>query len=220
MSLTLSNGHARATVLSAVWSPPDQQLVAVLMAATDKTVLKALKAELEKNNRNSFVALAGDAQAELAGAKRGYVQLSASLEKVNAQGHVMALLHWRAHDPRAVLPASKAGENSTVENDFFYVVARRGHDLPALFAERLQLALAWALEPSWAEPLLELGREAGLVDCLPVGAASELRPLLMSASDAPRKDGLAFQSALRVTRDEDRWGAVISTALATGTIRL
>ena len=55
MSLSLSNAHARATVLSAVWSPADQQLVAVLMAATDKTVLKALKAELEKHNKHSQV---------------------------------------------------------------------------------------------------------------------------------------------------------------------
>src|SRR4029079_15913083 len=99
MSISLSNGHARATVLTAVWSPADRQLVAVLMAATDKTVLKALKAELEKNNKNSSVALTGDVKADLTGARRGYIQISTSLEQVNAQGHVMALLHWRAHDP-------------------------------------------------------------------------------------------------------------------------
>ena len=64
MSLAISNAHARATVLSAVWSPADQQLVAVLMAATDKAALVALKAELEKNNKNSYIALSGGARAE------------------------------------------------------------------------------------------------------------------------------------------------------------
>ena len=113
MSIAISNGHARATVLSAVWSPVDQQLVAVLMAATDKTVLTALKAELEKNNRNSCVSLTGDVKAELAGARRGYIQLTASLEKANAQGHVMALLHWRAHDPRTVVASKPTGAQHT-----------------------------------------------------------------------------------------------------------
>lgn len=183
MSLSLSNSHVRATVLSAVWSPADQQLVAVLMAATDKAVLKALKAELEKHNKRSLVVLAGEAKAELAGAQRGYVQLSASLDKLNAQGHVMALLHWRAHDPRAVAATSKPARQdqdaeAPVAGDFFYVVGRQGQCLPTLFLERLQLALAWALRPGWAEKLLELGREAELVDYLPVAASSELRTAL------------------------------------------
>jgi hypothetical protein len=228
MSIALSNGHARATVLSAVWSPVDQQLVAVLMAATDKTVLKALKAELEKNNRNSCVSLTGDIQAELAGARRGYIQLSASLEKTNAQGHVMALLHWRAHDPRTVViarPSVRDTDNATVENDYFYVVSRQGECLPSLFLERLQLGLDWALKPEWAETLLELGREAELVDCLPVGSAIEsqgpYRRLLEPGSPSvlPVPIG-GFQAALRVIKDQDRWGAVIGSALATGTLKL
>lgn len=229
MSISLSNGHARATVLSAVWSPVDQQLVAVLMAATDKTVLTALKAELEKHNKNSCVTLAGDAQAELSGAQRGYVHVAASLEKANAQGHVMALLHWRAHDPRAVMsmskPAGRDEDFSKLENDYYYVVSRPGECLPGLFIERLQLALAWALRPEWSERLLELGREAQLVDCLPVGAAIEQKGPLASRTVADRSNVLpaparGFQAALRVIRDEDRWGDVISSALAAGTIQL
>ncbi len=229
MSLSLSNTHARATVLSAVWSPLDQQLVAVLMAATDKTILKALKAELEKNNKNSLVNLAGEAKAELAGAKRGYVHASASLDKVNAQGHVMALLHWRAHDPRAVTasgkPVERDAEIPPVENDYFYVVARQGQCLPTLFLERLQLALAWALRPEWADRLLELGREAELVDSLPLMAASELRTALPGARKEIHENAVpdsvtGFMAALRVIQDEERWGAVIGSALKAGTIRL
>ena len=234
MSIAISNGHARATVLSAVWSPADQQLVAVLMAATDKTVLKALKAELEKNNKNACVSLTGDAKAELAGARRGYIQLSTSLEKANAQGHDMALLHWRAHDPRTVVTSNRQasrdaetprGEISTVDNDYFYVVARKSECLQALFIERLQLALSWALRPEWAETLLELGREAELVDCLPVGPNIEQKGPLVSRdelvrSSVPPTPTGGFQAALRVTKDQDRWGDVIGSALAAGTIRL
>ena len=230
MSLALSNAHARAAVLSAVWSPVDQQLVAVLMAATDKTVLKALKAELEKHNKHSCVTLSGDVKAELAGAQRGYVQLSASLDKVNAQGHVMALLHWRAHDPRVVAatakPAVRGGDEiPPVESDYFYVVARQGQCLPTLFLERLQLALAWALQPEWAERLLELGREAELVDCLPAMTPRSPRtapaPTHQVMDSPPRPDSVAgFLGALRVVQDEDRWGAIIGQALASGTLRL
>jgi hypothetical protein len=228
MSIAISNGHARATVLSAIWSPADQQLVAVLMAATDKTVLTALKAELEKNNRNSCVSLTGDVKAELAGARRGYIQLSTSLEKANAQGHVMALLHWRAHDPRTVMaskPTGRDAENSTVESDYFYVVSRQADCLPTLFVERLQLGLSWALKPEWAETLLQLGREADLVDCLPVRAAIEQKGPLASRQVADRPSVLpvgagGFQAALRVIKDEDRWGDLIGSALAAGAIQL
>jgi hypothetical protein len=197
-------------------------------------VLKALKAELEKNNKNACVSLTGDAKAELAGARRGYIQLSASLEKANAQGHVMALLHWRAHDPRTVLTSNRqasrdaetpSGEISKVERDYFYVVARQGECLPALFIERLQLALAWALRPQWAEPLLELGREAELVDCLPVGSAIEQKGPLVSRQEPGRPNVLpeparGFQAALRVTKDQNCWGDVIGSALAAGIIQL
>ncbi len=216
MSLSLSNAHARATVLSAVWSPMDHQLVAVLMAATDKAALTALKAELEKNNRNSSVALAGDAKAELAGARRGYVHLSVSLDKANAQGHVAALLHWRAHDPRTIIPKAarevalcKAeGNDGVTAGEYFYVVARPGDDLTALFAERLQLALPWPLQSAWARSLLDLGREAELVDYLPVAGCRELPA------------GQGFKAALRVLNSEEAWGEVLSQALNSQRITL
>lgn len=209
MSIALSNGHARATVLGAVWSPQDQQLVAVLLAAPDKLALTALKAELEKHNKNSFVSLSGDAKAELAGAKRGYVHISASLEKAHAQGHVLAMLHWKAHDPRLIQPAKASDSKEPAQAECFYVVARHGDCLAALFLERLQLALAWPLQPAWAEPLLRLGQEEELVEFLPVG-----RPADLAGSSQ------AFQSAIRVVKSEDRWGAVIAQALQDNVIAL
>jgi hypothetical protein len=211
MTISLSNAHARASVLSAVWSPQDSQLVAVVLAATDKAVLTALKAELEKNNKNALVALAGDVKAELAGAKRGHVHVSATLEKVNAQGHVTALLHWRAHDPRIAgnVKAAKADSEFPPAENYFYVVARHGDCLPTLFLERLQLALAWPLKPEWAELLLTMGQDAELVEYLPIGLPQELEPI------CPQAHGFTFQAALRVVKCDDRWGTVISQALET-----
>lgn len=205
MCLSLSNGHARATVLSAVWSPADEQLVAVLMAATDKTVLTALKAELEKNNKNAGVALAGEAKADLRGAQLGYLHLSATLDKVNAQGHLTSLLHWRAHDPRSASARSAKGNSDERADDYFYVVAGPCADLPTVFLERLQLALAWPLQPAWAEELLHLGRENGLVENLPVVCSGALPPAAHSQT---------FRSAVRVLKADEAWGQVISTALA------
>jgi hypothetical protein len=206
MSLSISNAHARATVLSAVWSPVDHQLVAVLMAATDKAALVALKAELEKNNKNSYVALAGDAQAELTGARRGYVHLSVSLEKANAQGHVSALLHWKAHDPRAVVTKTtqRKADDTTPADEYFYVVARQEDDLPKLFLERLQLALPWPLQPAWAKALLDLAHDYELVDSLPVATSRELAP------------HHAFKAALRVLNSEELWGELITISLRSG----
>lgn len=236
MSISLSNGHARATVLSAVWSPTDEQLVAVLMAATDKTVLTALKAELEKNNKTSYVALAGEAKAELAGARRGHVHLSASLDKVNAQGHITALLHWRANDPRTISQkaiSKKNEDDPSPVDDYFYVVARHGEMLPDLFLERLQLTLAWPLKPEWSETLLHLGRDGGLVENLPAAQSGDLRPTLDRAMHdawagglgrtdtqptSPYVKGLAFMAALRVVKCDERWGAIISEALASHAI--
>ncbi len=210
MALSLSNAHARATVLSAVWSPMDHQLVAVLMAATDKAALVALKAELEKNNRNSYVALAGEARAELTGARRGYVHLSVSLDKANAQGHLAALLHWKAHDPRAILSKPQQGKaddgDAPAANEYFFVVARQGDDLPRLFLERLQLALPWPLESAWAKPLLDLGRDAELVENLPVATSRDLAA------------GHGFKAALRVLKADEAWGNVITAALNSRTI--
>ena len=206
MSLSISNAHARATVLSAVWSPVDQQLVAVLMAATDKAALIALKAELEKNNKNSYIALAGDAKAELTGARRGYVHLSVSLDKANAQGHLAALLHWKAHDPRAIVPKAiqrKVEDGEAAPNgEYFYVVARPGEDVSRLFIERLQLALPWPLQLAWANTLLDLGREAELVDNLPVATSRDLATTH------------GFKAALRVLKSENAWGETLSAALA------
>jgi hypothetical protein len=94
-----------------------------------------------------------------------------------------------------------------------------------LFIERLQLALSWALRPEWAEPLLTLGKEAELVDCLPVCPAMTQNSPALSRQV---REGAAkplvlpggFLSGLRVIQDEDRWGDTIGCALAAGTIKL
>lgn len=207
MSLTLSNGHTRATVLSAVWSEPDVQLVAAQLAAGDQQSLLALKAELEKNSKNSQVTLRGDAKADLAGARRGYLRLATALERVNAHGHTLVLRHWRAGDPR-LIPQPKEGPA------FFYVVVAQGEDLLMAFVERLQLAIPWPLKVEWRETLLAAGLEASLVQHLCLAQAMEPGP----GTGAAR--GVAFTAGVRVLADAPAWGEVISSGLQNGTLTM
>ena len=207
MSLSLSNGHARATVLSAVWSEPDAQLVAAQLAAGDQQSLLALKAELEKNNKNSQVTLRGDAKADLAGARKGYLRLAATLDRANAHGHTLVLRHWRAGDPR-LIPQPKEG------HVFFYVVVSHGEDLLLRFVERLQLAIPWPLRTEWREPLLAAGLEASLVQHLCLAQAMELDPQHGPAH------GVAFTAGLRVVADAPAWGQVITDGLQNGMLTM
>jgi sarcosine oxidase gamma subunit len=211
MALVIRNAHARATVLSAVWSEKDHQLVACTMTG-DKQSLTAIKAEMEKHNSRSGVELVGDeVRVELSGAQKGFVKMMATLEHVNAVGYAMTMMHHRAHDPRLIPPErEKDGE---IPAPYFYVVAHSGQCLMALLAERLQLALPCAVDSAWAETLIDIGKNIGLVDLLPVQHSKELGAWVES------NHFTTFQSAARVTRDETRWVELICSALKEGTLR-
>jgi len=177
MALIIRNEHAYVVALSTVWSPDDAQLVAFTYQASDKQSLEAIKAQLEKNNKKALIELRGaeDEAVILRVAARGYIKSAVSLERYNAMGYAGAMLHWRGGDPRRI-------DGKDKEDNFFYVVAACGDDLTARFAERLQLALSWAIKDEWAAALMEAGLEAGeehkLVSRLPVAHSPELAPAL------------------------------------------
>lgn len=209
MALAIYNEHARAACCAAVWDPTERQLVAAVIAG-DKQTLKALFAELEKNSRNSWVTLSCssgelDARQDLSGARKGFLKMHGTLEKVNAIGYVSALLHHKAHDPRLVY-SEKTSKDPNPPPPTFYVVAQS--DLPALFIERLQLALSWPLKTEWASELLRLGQEKLLIELLPVVHAKELGETVF------------FGSAVRVVKDDTAWQELLSAALREGTIKL
>ena len=109
-------------------------------------------------------------------------------------------------------------------DNFFYVVAACGDDLTARFAERLQLAISWAIKDEWAAALMQAGMDAGeenkLVSRLPVAHSPELTPALervgWSEEEGDKEmdaSGLIFKSALRVVKDNEAWSKVISDLL-------
>lgn len=222
MAIYLANPHMRATVASVVWSETDAQLVAALIGAVDKVALTALKAELEKNNASSLH-LGGEIEVDLVGARRGYLTLGSSLERENAHGVALLLQHWRAGDPRRL--AKPGSATASGADDYFYVVALHGENLPAKFLDRLQLALPWPLKPAWAETLLTLGRENGLVEPLSVANAAAARPVIdeqlgpdwESGGMVQGARGLIFRAGLRV-RQSEQWGDLLSDALKAGTL--
>ena len=218
MALVIRNEHAYVVALSAVWSPDDAQLVAFIYQASDKQSLEAIKAQLEKNNKKALIELRGaeDEAVILRVAGRGYIKSAVSLERYNAMGYAGAMLHWRGGDPRRI--------DDGKEGNFFYVVAACGEDLTARFAERLQLAIPWAIKDEWAAALMKAGMEEGeehkLVSRLPVAHSPELAPALERVGWSEEKGdkemdarGLIFKSALRVVKDDEAWSKVISDLL-------
>jgi hypothetical protein len=226
MAISLSNPHMRATVASVVWSETDAQLVAVLAGAVDRVVINALVAEMQKNT-SSALRLVGDAEADLAGARRGCLTLSTSLEHANARGTALLLQHWRAGDPRQLEQPGKAKKNGREPDEYFYVVALYGDDLAALFLERLQIVLPWPLKREWAQPLLDLGLEHHLVQPLSVAHAAEARPILEqylgprweNGTLPPGVEGMTFQSGVRVLCSQ-QWSTVLSDALQSGRLQM
>ncbi|MBI4673125.1 MAG: hypothetical protein HY741_15840 [Chloroflexi bacterium] len=219
MAIVIRNEHAYVVALSAVWSPADNQLVAFTYQASDKQSLEAIKAQLEKNSKNAMIELRGaeDETVILRVAARGYIKSAVSLERYNATGYAGAMLHWRGGDPRRI-------DGKDKEDNFFYVVAACGDDLTARFAERLQLAISWAIKDEWAAALMQAGVEAGeenkLVSRLPVAHSPELTPALERVGWSEEEGdkemdarGLIFKSALRVVKDDEAWSKVISHLL-------
>jgi len=215
MALVIRNDHAYVVALSAVWSPADSQLVAFTYQASDKQSLEAIKAQLEKNSKNATIELRGaeDKAITLRVAARGYIKSTVNLERYNALGYTGAMLHWRGGDPRRI-------DGKDKEDNFFYIVAVCGDDLTARFAERLQLAISYAIKEEWAALLMQVGEESKLVSRLPVAHSPELTPVLERAGWSEEEGdtkidahGLIFKSALRVVKDNDAWSKVISDLL-------
>jgi hypothetical protein len=209
--IKVANEHIAVSAMSIVWSDTDRQLVAAQLHSGDKVSLNAIKAELEKWSNKSGLSLAGDISGWVAGAKHGFVNLWTTLERVNAHGNVLTLLHRHAHDPRMILATAKKNDEGEEEQPHFYIVARQGDDLKALFIERLQLALPWPLRNDWADMLLKMGQDNGLVEPLMSAKAWEVSELL--AEDEFQVKGLVFTNGLRVVNDANEWGELISSAV-------
>lgn len=182
--IRIYNDSAMVYATSAVWSLEDQQLVAAQIVSTSAELLKAIKATLANNHAKSYISVkTPDDSAYLKGARRGYTAVANSLSAANADGAVTVLLHPLAGDPQA-----NAGE-------YFYLIVTQGESLEQKFIERLDLAIPWPLQPTWAEYLLEAGQDAGLVQHLPAS-------------------GTDFTAALRVSKNESQWRQLIQTGLS------
>lgn len=211
MTLALFNAHARATALSVVWDEIDQQLVAAVFSALDKALLTALKAELEKNGVGRLHLRHGEQTVALTGARRGYARAGIAHEKFHSHGSTLAVQHWKALDPREVLPPPRKKDDDAEPREVvFYVVATADDCLTTLFGERLQLALTLPLQTTWAAPLLALGQAAGLVQPLAIAHHPDL-------PDNARR----FTAGLRVVKDNYRWQTdIITPALERGQLTL
>ncbi len=188
--IRITNDSAMLFASSAIWDNDEQQLVAAQVVTTSQELLKAIKATLANNgNKNYLTVKSPDGDAFLKGAKRGYVSVNNNLSGANAEGTVTALLHPLSGDPQA----------NTAE--FFYIVAAPDEAISQKFAERLDLAIPWPLQPEWADYLLEAGQEADLVQVLP-------------------GSGKDFSAGLRVAKNESKWQQVIANGLKTGRISI
>ena len=209
--IRIANDHVSINCLSAVWSDLDQQLVAALVTGGTKLEITAIKAEIEKNGLGQL-RISGDANAYLNGARRGFLFHLVPMERFNAHGYMAVLMNRRSHDPKAVITDAVSKQKDGDENagEFFYVVARNGDDLNDLFVQRLQLAISYPVRPEWAEQLLQLGSDNYLVHGLDLALASEMEEHIKNAPDTK---GLAFMAGLRVVRDSEAWGELISSAV-------
>lgn len=186
--IRIANESAMVFASSAIWSEDEQHLVAAQVVTTSQDLLKAIKASLANNNAKSFITVkTPEDSAYLKGARKGYVTVSNNLAQANAEGTVAALLHPLSGDP----------QGSSAEH--FYIVVTPDENIPLKFAERLDLAISWPIQPDWAEYLLKMGLKVGLVQALP-------------------KSGKDFTAGLRVTRNEAKWQQVIAAGLKQGQI--
>lgn len=193
----LSNGHASAVAPCIVYDPnhdDGNMLVAVVLADTSGQMLDALKAEMEKNSGNHLRAIPMDTDNDnllLTAAARGYAHAKTLFAKKNATGQARAHLHPLAGDPRL-----------HPKENFFYVVCE-DTDTTAKFIDRLQLATYHTILPAWGNYLMLRGWDTELITSLPILG-----------------DTSFFKAALRVKKDNDAWGEIISQGLRTCAITL
>jgi hypothetical protein len=181
--IRITNESAMLFASSAIWDTQNQQLVATQVVTTSQELLKAIKATLANNNTKSYLTVkTPDDSAYLKGARRGFTSVGNNLVQANAEGTVTAMVHPLCGDPQA---------NAA---DHFYVVIAHGETISKKFAERLDLAIPWPIQPAWADYLLEAGQEAGLVEVLP------------SCGDD-------FTAGLRISKNETEWQQLISAGL-------
>jgi hypothetical protein len=188
--IRITNDSALVFSSSAIWDQDNQQLVAAHVVTTSQELLKAIKASLANNGSKEYLTVkTPDDSAFLKGARRGFTVVSSSLAQANADGTVTAMLHPLAGDPQA---------NAA---DYFYLVVAPNEDLNQKFAERLDLAIPWPIQPEWAEKLLEAGQEEGLVEVLPSA-------------------GSDFHAGLRISKNESLWHKLISVRLKSGGLQI
>ncbi len=193
--LSISNDSALVFGSSVVCCEKDAQLVAAQVAVTESMLLKAIKATLANNNGKSWLRITEHQENGVTpswfvkGARRGFKTVSSSMGRAGVQGSVSVLLHPLAGNP----------QDDTA--DHFYLVTVPGEEVNLKFVERLDLAIAWPVQPEWAEYLLAEGIQARLVE-----------PLTLIGTD--------FQAGLRVAKDEPGWQQVISSGLAAGRIQI
>lgn len=181
--IRISNESAMLFASSAIWDNDEQQLVAAHVCTAHPDLLKAIKATLANNGGKNFLTVkAPEADAFLKGARRGFISVNNNLTAANAEGTVTAMLHPLSGDPQA----------NTAEH--FYIVVAPDEKLSQKFAERLDLAIPWPIRPEWADYLLEIGQEEGLVHVLP-------------------GSGEDFTAGLRIVKNESKWAQVITQGL-------
>lgn len=196
--LRLANDHAMGFGSSALWDADPEtglpQLVAGQFYASSQQVLKALYGSLVTNSKKFLTLYDADHKSHtLAGARRGYTRLGGNLTAAHAQGHLMVLEH-----PLAGNPAEHT-------DNWFYVLGLRDEEVVQKFAERLDLAIPWPVQPAWAETLLNLGQAANLIVWL---------------EHTGPDTGREYACGLRVSKDAEAWQTVLSTALQTGALVL
>jgi len=188
--ISIANDSALIFASSAVWSPEDHQLVAALIASPTRELLTALRATLANHHGKGWITVKG-------GSHSAYLHgAKRGFLHVSSQ-----LAKANAVGVTSVLLHPLSGNPQEETEEYFYVVATPGETLAGKFAERLALAIAWPTRPEWAAYLLQAGQEAKLIQNLPVA-------------------GPDFAAALRVSRDEAGWQAVITQGLKSGALTI
>ena len=185
--LRLANEHVSVVCSSAVWDDDNHQLVAATLVSPEQQSLRAIIATLATNSKKSLSISVDGTSHYIQNARRGFTCISGNLAAAGAEGYVLSLLH-----PLAGNPQEQAGQH-------FYVVAAKDESLAPKFAERLNLAIPFPVQPAWAEYLLEAGEAL-------------VAPLSLAGEDYP--------AGICVQRDIFAWQEVIQTGLKAGSIHL